>query len=99
LGPPEAERNRDRRHVVLVRPVTDPPRARRYRRRKDVATEEDAQMLSGDMARFQIADRVREAEAERRARSTRRSKAADERGFTRRVGRAAIAAVIWPVRH
>jgi len=56
-------------------------------------------MLSGDMARYQIADRVREAEADRRARSTRRSKMADERGITRRIGRAAIAAVVWPVRH
>jgi len=56
-------------------------------------------MLSGDMARYQIADRVREAEAARIAGSTRRAKAADERGFTRRVGRAALVAVLWPVKH
>jgi hypothetical protein len=56
-------------------------------------------MLSGDMARYQIADRVREAEAERRARQTRRSKMADERSFSRRIGRAAIAVVAWPVKH
>lgn len=56
-------------------------------------------MLSGEMARHRIADRVREAEADRLARSTRRSRAADERGIVRRVGRAAIAAVVWPVRH
>jgi hypothetical protein len=56
-------------------------------------------MLSGEMAKYQIADRIREAEADRRSRSTRRSRIADERGFTRRVTRAAIAAVVWPVKH
>ena len=56
-------------------------------------------MLSGEMAKYQISDRIREAEAERTARLTRRSRMADERSFTRRVGRAAIAAVVWPVRH
>jgi hypothetical protein len=56
-------------------------------------------MISGDMAKFQINDRIREAEADRVARQTRRSRMADERGLARRVGRAAIAAVVWPVRH
>jgi hypothetical protein len=56
-------------------------------------------MLSGDMARYRIEDRVREAEFERRARTTRRSKMAAERGATRRIGRAAIAAVLWPIKH
>jgi hypothetical protein len=56
-------------------------------------------MLNGEMARYQIADRIREADAERRARTTRRSRMADERGYVRRVGRAAIAAVVWPVKH
>lgn len=56
-------------------------------------------MLSGEMARYQIADRHREAEADRVARSTRRSKAVDARSFTRRIGRAAIAAATWPVKH
>jgi hypothetical protein len=56
-------------------------------------------MLGGEMAKYQIADRVREAEAERRARQTRRSRMADERSLSRRVGRAALAAVMWPVRH
>jgi hypothetical protein len=56
-------------------------------------------MLSGEMARYQIADRVREAEAGRLAKSTRRAKVADERGLTRRVGRAALAAALWPVKH
>ncbi|HZD17217.1 MAG TPA: hypothetical protein VE669_03645 [Actinomycetota bacterium] len=56
-------------------------------------------MLSGEMARLQIADRVREAEADRIARTTRRSRIADERSATRRFARAAIAAVLWPVKH
>jgi hypothetical protein len=56
-------------------------------------------MLSGEMARHQIGDRVREAEAERLARSTRRSKAAESRSVTRRIGRAALAAATWPIRH
>ncbi|MGZ5291561.1 MAG: hypothetical protein ACXWXQ_07555 [Actinomycetota bacterium] len=51
------------------------------------------------MARQRIADRVREAEADRVARSTRRSRIADERGVSRRVSRAAIAAVLWPLKH
>ena len=56
-------------------------------------------MLSGDMARFQIADRVREAESDRRARGSRRSRSLDQRGTARRVGRAAISAVLWPIKH
>lgn len=56
-------------------------------------------MLSGEMARYQIADRVREAEAARLARSTRRSKTLETRGFTRRIGRAALAAAVWPIKH
>ena len=56
-------------------------------------------MVSGEMARLQIADRVREAEAERIARATRRSRAADERSATRRFTRAAIAAILWPTKH
>lgn len=56
-------------------------------------------MLSGDMARSQIDDRMREARADRLARSTRRSRTNAQVGTVRRVGRAAIAAVLWPVRH
>jgi hypothetical protein len=67
----------------------------------DVSTKDPggAQMLSGEMARYQISDRVREAEADRRARSTRRSKAMESRGITRRIGRAALAAATWPIKH
>lgn len=56
-------------------------------------------MLSGEMARHRIADRIREAEAERIARATRRSRALDERSAPRRFARAAIATVLWPVKH
>ncbi len=56
-------------------------------------------MLSGEMARYQIADRVRDAEADRLARSTRRSKALQSRSLTRRIGRAALAAATWPIKH
>jgi hypothetical protein len=55
-------------------------------------------MLSGDMARYQIADRVREAEAARTARSTRRGHAEAAQGGLRRVARTAVALVLWPTR-
>jgi hypothetical protein len=56
-------------------------------------------MLSGEMAKHQIADRVREAETARMARSTRKIKAMESRGITRRIGRAALAAATWPIKH
>ncbi len=56
-------------------------------------------MLSGEMARYQIADRVREAEADRIARSTRRSRSLDTRSRARRFGRTALAAALWPIKH
>jgi hypothetical protein len=56
-------------------------------------------MLSGEMARYQIADRVREAEAARLARSTRKGKAMESRGITRRIGGAALAAATCPIKH
>jgi hypothetical protein len=56
-------------------------------------------MLSGEMARYQIADRVREADAARMARATRKGKAMETRGITRRIGRAALAAATWPIKH
>ncbi len=56
-------------------------------------------MLSGDMARSQIADRVREAETDRIARSTRKARTQTEKGFVRRFGRAALAAALSPIKH
>jgi hypothetical protein len=91
-----------------VRGITAPFRERDVRFpqvREEVPTEErakdqgGAEMLSGEMARYQIGDRVREAEAHRLARSTRRSKAAESRSVTRRIGRAALAAATWPIKH
>ena len=76
--------------VLAEGPTKDP---------KDHPGRGGAEMLSGEMARYQIGDRVREAEAERLARSTRRSRAADSRGVTRRIGRAALAAATWPIKH
>ena len=56
-------------------------------------------MITGDMAREQIADRVREAEAFRRARSTRRGKELDRRAVTRKVYAGFVAALAAPFRH
>ena len=58
-----------------------------------------SEMLSGEMARHQIADRVREAEAARMARAKRKGRAMESRGITRRIGRAALAAATWPIKH
>jgi hypothetical protein len=59
----------------------------------------DIQMLAGDVAHHRVAELMREAEADRIARRTRRSRTADRRGTLRRFSQAAIAAVMWPVRH
>jgi len=56
-------------------------------------------MLSGEMARYQIEDRVRQAEAARMARTTRNGKSLETRSITRRIGRAALAAATWPIKH
>lgn len=56
-------------------------------------------MLSGEMAHYQIADRVQDAEAARIAKSTRRAKASSEQSFRRRIGRAALAVALWPTKH
>jgi hypothetical protein len=51
--------------------------------------------LRAEMVRCRIADRLSGAEAERRARRTRRAKPVEERRLTRRIGRAALAALVW----
>ena len=56
-------------------------------------------MLSGEMARYKIADRMLEAEADRLARSTRRARVAAERTVSRRMGRVALVAALWPIKH
>jgi hypothetical protein len=55
-------------------------------------------MLSGDMARMQIADRVRDAEFDRRARGGRRQRDIT-RATSRRTLRAAVVATLVPGRH
>jgi hypothetical protein len=55
-------------------------------------------MLSGEVARYQIADRIREAEAAHRARSSRRGRALAARGRARRIASTAVALVLWPTR-
>ena len=59
----------------------------------------DIQMLAGDLAHHRVADLMREAEADRLAQRTRRSRTADRRSTLRRFSQAAIAAVVWPVKH
>lgn len=56
-------------------------------------------MLTGEMAKYQIQDRVREAEAFRRNRSTRTGRRGAERSRARRIASHALAAVLWPVKH
>jgi hypothetical protein len=56
-------------------------------------------MLTGEMAKYQIDDRVRAAQADRLARSTRAGRTANARGGARRVTTAIAAALMWPIRH
>ena len=56
-------------------------------------------MLSSETARFQIEDRLREAESYRRSRATRAGRVAERRSRTRTVAHGALAALLWPVRH
>ncbi len=56
-------------------------------------------MLTGEMAKYRIHDRVREAQAERLARSTRAGRAGEATSGVRRVVAAVGAAILWPIRH
>ena len=58
----------------------------------------DVEILAGGLSGHRVHDRMREGEAERLARSTRRARLADRQGASRRFARAATAAVVWPVR-
>jgi hypothetical protein len=57
------------------------------------------EMLTGEMARYRIDDRVRAAQAHRLARSTRAGRTADARNGASRVASAIAAALLWPIRH
>ena len=56
-------------------------------------------MITGDMAREQIRDRVREAESFRRSRATRTAQAHDRRAVARKVYSGFMAALVAPFRH
>ena len=56
-------------------------------------------MLTGEMARYRIDDRVRAAQADRLARSTKAVRTEDARIGARRVVSAIAATLLWPIRH
>jgi hypothetical protein len=56
-------------------------------------------MISGDMAREQIRDRVREADSFRRSRSTRSAQLHDRRVAARKVYSGFVAILATPFRH
>jgi hypothetical protein len=56
-------------------------------------------MITGDMAREQIRDRVREADAFRRSRTTRAAQQHDRRVVARKVYSGFVAALAAPFRH
>ncbi len=58
----------------------------------------DVQILAGELSGHRMHDLMREAEAERLARSMRRARLADRQGASRRFAQAATAAVVWPVK-
>ena len=58
----------------------------------------DVQILARELSGHRMHDLMREAEAERLARSTRRARLADRQSASRRFARAATAAVVWPVK-
>ena len=56
-------------------------------------------MITGDMAREQIRDRVSEADAFRRSRTTRAAQRHDRRAAARKVYSGFVAALATPFRH
>ena len=59
----------------------------------------DVRILAGELSGHRMHDLMREAEAERLARSTRRARVADRQGANRRFAQAALTAVVWPIKH
>jgi hypothetical protein len=57
------------------------------------------EMLTAEMAKYRIDDRVRAAQTDRLAGSTRAGRTANARSGARRVVSAIAAALIWPMRH
>jgi hypothetical protein len=90
----------DGRHRGSVATVTEAGRVAAYALaigKHD--TQEAMEMLTGEMAKFRIDDRVREAQAARLALSTRAGRAGEARSGVRRVVVAVAAAILWPIRH
>ena len=56
-------------------------------------------MITGDMAREQIRDRVSEADAFRRSRTTRQAQRQDRRAVARKVYSGFVAVLATPFRH
>jgi hypothetical protein len=56
-------------------------------------------MYGSEMAKERIGDLVREADAYRRSRGARASRAGEMRGRLRRVTRGVVTALLWPIRH
>ena len=56
-------------------------------------------MYTGDLARERINDLVRDANAHRLTKGTAAGRSAERRTRVRRVGRSALWAVLWPVKH
>jgi hypothetical protein len=54
---------------------------------------------NSDLGRFQQADRLREAQAFRRAGETSVARAAERRATVRRVMGTAVSLLLWPVKH
>jgi hypothetical protein len=54
---------------------------------------------NSDLGRFQQADRLREAEAFRRAGETSEARAAERRATVRKVLGTAVSLLIWPIKH
>jgi hypothetical protein len=63
---------------------------------RKVSRPKETEMLSSEMAKSQITDRVRDAEADRTSRATRGARKAEARSATRRILQTAAAAAAWP---
>ena len=93
------------RHRAVVRKVTavgcGPTRTRSGRLRSlvPVIATEETEMNTSDIAREQISDRVRQAEAFRRSRQTRVGQRQERQMAARKVYQGFVAALAAPFRH
>lgn len=56
-------------------------------------------MYGSEMAKMRIDDMVRDADAYRLSRGTRKVRAGEMRGTVRRIARSVVTALLWPIRH